>query len=183
MGPPLLFLVVVAVLALGLRGFSVNGDSGVDQHNLTTPDNSDYYITDARVYQMGVDGRPVYRMTVRQTLHFPNGSARLSDIAVHYFKGTSTVWDITAARGRVPPGQRELYLYDGVEARHPRPGVGVLRASMDNAWIYPKKKQIQSQATVTAVEPGRTVQGRGLDVNLKTNTMKLLHDVHVTYSP
>lgn len=177
-----LALAVLATVLIGLRLYQAHQASGAAGNTLSTPDNSDYYMTDATVYQMGKNGQLVYRMTAAQTLHFADDSARLEDIDVHYLAKTTTYWDVTAKRGRVPAGQHDIYLYGGVKARHPNPDGSMVHLTTDNAWVRPDANRIDSKAHVKAIEPGRTVEGDGLRVNLDTDKLNLLNNVHVTYT-
>ncbi len=176
-------LLVICAIVVGLRTVETPRIGTPAEPRLATPDNSDYYMTDAVVRQMDAQGNLAYRMNLGQTLHFPDDSARLSDIDVHYLAGTDTYWDVTAAKGRVPPGKRDIYLYDGVKGRHPRPEGPVVTIDTDNAWVRPDSDRIDTKAHVTAIEPGRRVEGDGMEVDLKTDKLRLLENVQVTYAP
>ena len=68
-------LVVVSAVLLGLRVVDTDGaTTRKDAPRLSTPDNSDYYMSDAVVRQMDDTGQLAYRMTVAQSLHFPDES-------------------------------------------------------------------------------------------------------------
>jgi LPS export ABC transporter protein LptC len=175
-------LVIVCVLLLGAR-IVYRQHNPPAQLRLTTPGHSNYYMNDAVAYQMDKQGHLAYRTRVAQTLHFPDGSTQLSNIGVHYVQGTKTYWDLTAAHGTVPPGQRIIYLEGGVSARHPRPDGPIVRVATDHAWVAPKAGRVGSNALVKAIEPGQMVTGDGIRVNLNTNKLRLLKNVHVTYRP
>lgn len=176
-------LLVISAVLLGVRALDKRDVGTPAEPRLSTPDNSDYYMTDAVVHQMNKQGGLAYRMTVAQTLHFPDDSARLTDIDVHYLAGTKTYWDVTAKHGRVPPGKRDIYLHDGVEGRHPKPDGNVVHVTTDNAWVRPDTDRIDTEAHVVAIEPGQRVEGDGMEVNLKTDKLRLLNNVQVTYTP
>ena len=177
-------LLVASAVLLGLRVINNERTSGADDApRLSTPDNSDYYMSDAVVRQMDDQGKLAYRMTVAESLHFADDSARLTDIDVHYLAGTKTYWDVSAERGRIPAGERDIYLYDGVTGRHPRVNGNVVEIVTDNAWVRPDTDRIDTQAHVTATEPGQRVEGDGMEVNLKTDKLRLLENVQVTYTP
>lgn len=179
----LLLLLVVSAALLGLRAFERPRIGTPAEPRLSTPDNSDYYMTDARVRQMDERGSLAYRMTVGETLHFPDESARLTDIDVHYISGTSAYWDVTAAQGRVPAGEHDIYLYGGVTGRHPRPQGPVVVIKTDNAWVRPDSDRIDTTAHVSAVQPGQRIEGDGMEVDLKSDKLRLLKNVQVTYTP
>lgn len=178
---------VLAILCAGLfaaghwlgRGHRTAGAG----HGLHTPDNSNYYLDGATVYQLDADGGLSYRMTARQILHFTDDSAQLSDIHVHYLQGTQTYWNLQAPDGHVPAGQHAIYLYGGVVIHHPRVSGDMVVAHTSHAWVRPRQHRIDSNAPVTATEPGQKVTGDGMLIDLKANTLNLLHNVHVNYEP
>lgn len=178
---------ILAVVCLALFGLgswlSTLNDPAAGPAPVRTPDNSDYYMQGATVYQMSKQGQLAYRMKVAQILHFADDSARLSDIDVHYLEGTKTYWNLHSAKGRVPAGQRDLYLYGGVVIHHPRENGNVVKVTTSHAWVRPKANRVDSDAHVTAIEPGQKVTGDGMRINLDTNKLNLLDNVHVTYTP
>lgn len=169
-------LVVSAAL---LYHQSVTSD---DEARLATPDNSDYYMDDATVYQLDKQGRLAYRLTSARSLHFANDSARFTDIHVHYLSGTDTYWNLAADKGRIPAGQRDIYLYDGVTGKHPNDNGNLVHVTTDHAWVRPDADRVDSDAPAKAVQPGQVLEGRGMRINLKTNKLDILHDAHVTYT-
>ena len=97
-----LVLVLVVVIGLG-RWLGERRDARQNTPDVvTTPENSDYYLEDATLYQLGKDGALAYRAHTAQALHFPDEAARLQDITVHYVRGTATPWDVKANRARMP---------------------------------------------------------------------------------
>lgn len=153
-----------------------------DQARLTTPDNSDYYMDDATVYQLDKQGGLAYRLTSARSLHFPDDSARFTDIHVHYLSDTDTYWDLAADKGRIPAGQRDIYLYDGVTGKHPNKNGSLVHIKTDHAWVRPDAHRVDSDAAVKAVQPGQVLEGNGMRINLKTNKLDILHNAHVTYT-
>lgn len=177
-----LFAGIAAALVVGAAVFYQHEIVSDDQARLTTPDNSDYYMDDATVYQLDEQGRLAYRLTSARSLHFPDDSARFTDIHVHYLAGTDTYWNLAANKGRIPAGQRDIYLYNGVKGKHPNGTGDLIRINTDHAWVRPDTDRVDSDAAVKAVQPGQVLEGRGLRINLKTNKLNILHDVHVTYT-
>lgn len=176
-----LFAGITAALVVGAAVFYQHEVVSDDQARLTTPDNSDYYMDDATMYQLDEKGRLAYRLTAARSLHFPNDSARFTDIHVHYLSGTDTYWNLAADKGRIPAGQRDIYLYDGVTGKHPNDNGNLIHVKTDHAWVRPDADRVDSDAAVKAVQPGQILEGRGMRINLKTNKLNILNDAHVTY--
>jgi LPS export ABC transporter protein LptC len=176
-------LVIVCAVVLGARTWLHHRHTSAQpQTAVHTPMNSDYYMKGATVYQLSQQGQLAYRMKVAQSLHFPDDSVDLSDIHMHYLKNTPTYWNLHADKGRIPAGQGDLYLYDGVIVHYPQEDGNILQATTTHAWVRPDDHLVDSDAQVTTIEPGRKTTGLGMRINLNTNKLNLLHNVHVTYT-
>lgn len=176
-------LILVTVGLIGWRLAEPGGAPSAGNRGTATPADSDHYMLDATIYQMNKQGALAYRIKLGKTLHYPDGSARLRDIRVHYTAGTRTFWSLEAARGRVPPGSRDLHLSGGVTLRHPKPQGRTVVVQTNNAWVRPRRNAIETRAHVTARAPGRVMQADGLRIDLDNDRMKLLDNVQVRYTP
>lgn len=172
---------VIGAIALALVVWLQTHDESQRSQQVTTPGNSDYYMTGAVIHQLSDAGELIYRMKIERILHYPDDSARLEDINLHYVKGTDTYWDLLASRGYIPPENKSLYLHEGVTIYHPRDNDNLLKAQTPYAWIYPEDKRIDTQAHVVSTEPGQRVDGDGMHINLDKNEIKLKQNVRVTY--
>lgn len=179
-------IAVLLVIALGLVGWRLLGFEAAAPHTdeqTSTPAGSDYYMRGATIYQMNKQGRLAYRSTVAESLHYPDDSARLRTIHVHYKTGTHSFWTLQAARGRIPAGSRDLHLTGGVTLHHPKPEGQTVVVQTSNAWVRPQDNAIETQAHVTAHSPGKVVEADGLHIDLDNDEMDLHHNVQVHYLP
>lgn len=179
----LALLILAAAALIGWRVLAPAGNPSPSGDVAAAPAGSDYYMRNATIYQMNKQGELAYRLKLGEMLHYPDDSARLRDIDVHYEAGTRTFWTLEAARGRVPPGSRDLHLTGGVTLRHPETEVTTVVVHTDNAWIRTRRNVIETRAHVTARTPARVVQAGGLHIDLDTDRMKLRDDVQVRYTP
>ncbi|WP_348760882.1 LPS export ABC transporter periplasmic protein LptC [uncultured Salinisphaera sp.] len=177
-----LLVVLAVVIGLGRWLGQHRAERQAGQAPVTTPDNSDYYLEDATLYQLDKNGDLAYRAHTVQALHFPNEAARASDITVRYFQGQETPWHIKAKHGRVPAGAKDLYLYDGIDAKHPQTDGETLHVVTDHAWIRPDADQIDTDAHVTASRPGEQIEGDGMRADLAADTVTLLNNVQARYA-
>jgi len=173
-------LVTLAVV-LGARIVDVNQPEA--QQALSTPNDSDYYLLDAVVRQMDENGEPEYRMTAAETLHYPDESARLTDIHVNYLGESDDVWDLQATRGRIPAGKRDILLHDGVTLMRNQDGKQTMRVLTERAWVRPDKDQVDTDVAVSASAPGQSASAVGMTLLLKQNRVILDKNVQVTYKP
>lgn len=178
-------LVVALVVIIGVGRWLGAQRSATDPARdvVTTPDNSDYYLEDATLYQLDKNGALAYRAHTVQALHFPDEAARLQDITVHYVRELATPWDIDAKRARMPPGAHDIYLYDGIVATHEQDNGEVVHVTTDHAWIRPDQDQIDSDAHVVARQPGEQIEGDGMRADLASDTIYLFSNVQARYAP
>lgn len=148
-----------------------------------TPEGSDYYMRGATVRVFGPDGRPAYRVTAEESLHFPDESAKFRDIDVHYPDGARGVWTLDAEEGRVPPGSRDILLSGNVLLTHNPDTTRPLTVRTERVWVRTQAGRAETEADVTATSPGRRALGNGMTVNFDRETMTLHRDVRVTYTP
>lgn len=179
-------LTVLVVIAVGLVGWRISVADNSAPHSDTAapaPTGSDYYMRDATIYQINPQGQLTYRAQLGKTLHYPDDSARLRDIRVHYQAGTGATWVLEAARGRIPAGSSDLHLSGGVTLQTTKPNAKNMVVHTDNVWVHTKTDVIETRAHVIARAPERTIDADGLRINLVTNQFKLLDNVQVRYAP
>lgn len=148
-----------------------------------TPGDSDYYLLDAEIRQTDVTGALQYRIKTDESLHYPDDSIRLSGLDVLHVGGESGPWRLTAPRGRVPAGSRDIRLDGGVTLQQERDDGNGLRLTMPYAWIRPEEDRVDTEATVEAAAPGRSLRGTGMTAWLNLDRLRLSHDVRVIYAP
>lgn len=174
-------IVVLALLVVaGLQLTDVRRPAG--PADVSTPQGSDYYMLDAVVRQMADDGDPKYRMTVAKTLHYPDDSAQLVDIHVHYFDRANGPWDLYADTGQVPAGKHSILLRDRVRLVRQRPD-GETRVTTPHVWVYPDADRVETEARIQAEAPGRRAAAKGMTIHLDSEQITLNQDVRVTYTP
>lgn len=179
----LALLIVIAVGLVGWRIAALDGTTRHDDAAEPAPVGSDYYMRDATIYQINAQGQLTYRVHLGKTLHYPNDSARLRDIRVHYKTGKQGTWVLEAARGRIPAGSRDLHLTGGVTLYTAKPNSKNMVVHTDNVWVHTQRDLIETRAHVVARAPARTIDADGLRINLETNQLKLLNNVQVRYTP
>lgn len=176
----LVLLTLVVVLAARLMD---SRTSTPEQAAVATPKNSDYYMLDAVVQQMDATGAPEYRMTAKKVLHYPNNSARLTDIHVNYLGGAQSQWKLRAALGTIPAGKRDILLHDGVTVTGERQGRPSMHLCTERAWVRPDRDQVDTTVAVSATSQGQQASAIGMTIDLKQNRVILDKHVQVTYQP
>jgi LPS export ABC transporter protein LptC len=175
---------VAAILATALAGYGILGGRGDDKIEVaTTNEDRGYYLTDARLTEMGPDGSPrivLHAASVEQRLS--EQTVLLSDLEIDYRSTEAGTWTVTADRGRLLPDGTSLMLSGdvlirGTEAR----GTAVIRT--DNLAYNTQTSVIQTSEPVSLQFGPHSLEGRGLRVSLNAATLRLESNVHGLFKP
>lgn len=151
------------------------------------PDQADYYIRDARMSAMDEAGELMYQVQADEVAHFPDLSAKLTRVNVHYRSNEQGLWRLSALQGRMPPpaagGAEVVELSGGVTITGQRASTDprLTRVTTPNAVIQPGKGTLQTQAPVQIREPGISADAEGMQLDIVNDTLSLLKNVRVRY--
>jgi LPS export ABC transporter protein LptC len=162
-------------LLLGGGGDDVESDPWQEQRG--------YYLSDATLTELGVDGKPrvvVQARSIEQQLR--DQSVVLQDLELDYSTTQAGTWKVTADRGRMPPERNSIQLFGDVtvtgrEAR----GSAIIRTerlAYDTA-----ANLIQTSDPVRIQVGAHELHGRGLRVDLNKGTLRLESSVNGTFKP
>lgn len=172
-------LAAAAVILLLIRGGSQAPDAPV----ATTPEGSNYYLLDAQVRQFNAAGEPAYRIRAASSLHFPDESARLTDIRVDYPREVDRAWTLAADEGRIPAGSRDVRLSGDVTADYNGAGRRDWTITTPWLWIRAEQEQAETDAPIVGTAPGQRVSARGMRLRFDKESLTLRSDVDVRYQP
>lgn len=154
------------------------------------PSQSDYYIRNARTSFMGTDGRLNYQIRASEITHYPDNSARMKQLQVHYTGTQHQVWQLTAKQGYAPVRQAgeepQIILSSGVQILGERTTTDGSAGSLismvtDKATIYPKSSRLETSAKVQFREHGLSADAEGLVADIKNGLVTLTGKVKVLY--
>lgn len=172
-------LAAAVVILLLTRGGSQAPDTPV----ATTPEGSNYYLLDAQVRQFNTAGDPAYRIRAASSLHFPDESARLTDIRVDYPRDIDRAWTLAADEGRIPAGSRDVRLSGDVTADYNGAGRRDWTITTPWLWIRAEQEQAETDAAIVGNAPGQRVSARGMRLRFGEESLTLRNDVEVRYQP
>jgi LPS export ABC transporter protein LptC len=175
-----------AILAGGvlLFGLLVGRDEGSTEQTVA-PEERGYYLTDARLTELGVDGKPrvvVRARSIEQQL--ADASVHLQDLELDYTTTQSGAWHVTADRGRMPSDRTSLQLAGNVRVAGAPEAAGNRAIILTDELDYDTKANVIQTAAPVAIQFGtHELHGRGLRVALNDGTLRLESNVNGTFTP
>jgi LPS export ABC transporter protein LptC len=161
---------------------------GRDDDDVTTEaarDERGYYLTDATLIELGIDGRP--RVVVRARSieqEVADESVRLQHLALDYTTSSAGEWHVDADSGRMPPDQTSLQLQGNVRVSGSAERAGGRAVIVTDELSYDTKASVIQTAAPVAIQFGpHELHGRGLRVALNDGTLRLESNVNGTFTP
>ena len=144
-----------------------------------------YYLVDARLTELGTDGKPrvvVQARSIEQQL--ADQSVQLQQLELDYTTTRSGMWHLTADRGRIPNDRTSLQLAGNVRvAGSPEPS-GARAIILTDELDYNTRASVVQTASPVAIRFGsHELHGRGLRVALNDGVLRLESNVNGTFTP
>ncbi len=179
------WLVTGAAVAAGMvMLYGLLADRGGDDlDKVTAPQDRGYYLTDAVLREMGPDGKPrvVVRAPAAEQL-LSDQSVLMHDPTIDYKGAKTGDWVVTARQGKLAPDQTTLLLSGDVrvtgDTSHGSPVITGDLISYDT-----RTGKVNSSEPVHVVFGRHVLNGRGLQADLKSGTMRLESDVNGRFVP
>jgi len=174
---------VVAGGALLLKMLAGSPDDATE--STTAADEGGYYLNDAKLTELGADGRPrvvVRARSIEQQL--TDQSVRLAQLELDYTTQKQGEWHVTADRGRMPSDHGSLQLEGNVlvvGAAERSEGKAVIRT--DELAYDTRTNVVQTAAAVTVDFGPHQLRGRGMRVGLNQGTLRLESNVNGQFKP
>ena len=177
---------MVAVVAGGALLLNLLAGSGDDAtESAAAADERGYYLKDARLTELGADGRPrvvVRARSIEQQL--ADQSVHLAQIELDYTTQKQGEWRVTADRGRMPSDRGSLLLAGNVlvvGAAERSAGQAIIRT--DELAYDTRTNVVQTAAPVTVDIGPHQLRGRGMRVGLNQGTLRLESNVNGQFIP
>jgi len=177
---------IVALLAGGALLFEMLAGGGDDESETATAvDDRGYYLNDARLTELGADGRPrvvVKAHAIEQQLS--DQSVQLTGLELDYSTQQQGQCHVTADRGRMPSDRGSLQLQGNVRVEGAaRSDLGRAIIRTDELAYDTRANVVQTTAPVTVEIGPHELRGRGLRVSLNEGTLRLESNVHGQFKP
>ena len=165
-------------------GLLAGRDDGATETGLV-PEVRGYYLTDARLTELGPDGRPrvvVRAQSIEQQLD--DESVRLEHLELDYTTTREGAWHVTADHGRMPRDRTSLQLAGNVRVAGTPESTGARALIVTDVLDYDTRANVIQTAYPVAIQFGtHQLHGRGLRVALNDGTLRLESNVNGTFTP
>ena len=92
-------------------------------------------------------------------------------------------WELRSATGWISADSEEMRLRGDVVAISDPEGERSMRMETDALAVFPRQRRASSAAAVTITQPGTTMRGTGMEIDLADKRFQLTSKVHTRYVP
>ncbi|MDA8094775.1 MAG: LPS export ABC transporter periplasmic protein LptC [Betaproteobacteria bacterium] len=178
---PVVLMLIAAGLSYWLDRAVRAGAGGQAHHARHDPD---YYIDDFRAVNLGSDGRPTYSLAAAKMVHYPDDdSTALTLPDFSGFTSNGAPVRITADRGWLSSHGTDVDFTGNVRVvRAPYDHQGATTLTTSFLHLVPRQKIATTNQAVTIVATNTRVTAVGMEMNNKTQILKLLSRVKARYA-
>ncbi|MBF6022660.1 LPS export ABC transporter periplasmic protein LptC [Lysobacter niastensis] len=174
-------LLIAALLTGWVRWLQRDKEQG-QSHAQRRPD---YVLSDFELVALDKKGQESFTLSAPRLERDPD--AKTMTIATPLFVIPPTPgsqdkpWEVRARTGWVSPEGKELRLRGQVTANNTNRSGKAVSMETEELNVFPDEKRATSNAPITVRQPGFTLNGRGLDADLKANNIALKSDIKGRY--
>lgn len=178
-------LIIVLLLAAIASGWSAWKQRAEEPEATTTSDRSDYVLEDFELVSLDDDGHEAFTLRAPHLQRNPaDETMSLREPVFLLPEGEAGLyWDLSAATGWISADSERMRLEGEVVAISDPDGGRAMRLDTEALEVLPRQRLANSDVAVTITEPGTTMRGTGLDVDLADKRFQLHSKVHTTYVP
>jgi len=175
--------VAASVAAFALLYGLLGGRDSNDFETGPTDEDRGYYLTDATVTEMGVDGKPrIVLHAVKAVQQLSDQSVNLETVRMDYTAQQTGLWNVTADRGHMAPDRTTMMLAGNVHVTGSE-AQGSPVIDTDELTYDTKSNFVQTADPVTVHFGAHELRGRGLRADLNAGTLKLESNVNGLFTP
>lgn len=174
-------VLLVAALVSGWSAWRQRADP---VQAITDPLRSDYVLTDFELTALSSEGSEAFTLRAPHLEQHPEDrtiSIRTPLFLVPDSHGEH--WEIRSRNALVTANHDEILLREDVQADGTDNKGRPVTMTTEQLNVFPEKRTASSRELVTVQQPGSTIQGRGLDVDLSSKRYELHSEVRTRYVP
>ena len=175
-------LTIALLVAAAISGWAVWKQS--DRHGpASTPAaRSDYVLNDFQIITLDSQGKEAFTLRAPRLDRNPNDKTMTLVSPLFLFPDKDgAYWETRSHTGWVSDQADEVRLRGGVNVLGPLPDQ--VRMVTEQLNVFPDAKRATSPVLVTVIQPGSTMRGVGMQVDMASKRYALLSQVRTRYEP
>lgn len=177
-------LVIVLLAAAVISGWSAWRQGARVEQAAAGPVRSDYVLRDFEL--IALDGTGAESFTLRAPHLAQTPGERSIEIETPLFlipDGDGDYWNARSRTAWIAPGHDQVQLRGQVRVRAAEASVRQITMDTEHLTLFPETDIASSDDLVTVAQPGSTIQGRGMEVDLSTKRYEFRSEVKTRYVP
>lgn len=177
-------LAAILLLAALVSGWTAWRQRAEPAAEAPGPMRSDYILHDFELTALSGEGQEAF--TLRAPLLEQDPRDRTIRISTPLFlvpDGQGEYWEIRSRSALVTAEHDELRLREDVRMEGTGGGGVPVTLDTEQLNVFPESRTARTDERVTVQQPGSTIQGRGLDVDLSSKRYELRSEVRSRYVP
>lgn len=178
-------LIVVLLVAAIASGWSAWRQRAEAPAPAGTSDRSDYVLEDFELVSLDRDGNEAFTLRAPHLRRDPvdETMSLREPLFLLPEEGGELYWDLRAATGWISADSEQMRLEGQVVALSDPDGGRAMRLDTESLEVLPRQRRASSAVAVTITQPGTTMRGTGMEVDLADKRFQLNSKVHTTYVP
>ncbi|WP_407352415.1 LPS export ABC transporter periplasmic protein LptC [Luteimonas sp. R10] len=177
-------LTAVLLVAAIVSGWSAWRQRADDATAATAQARSDYVLHDFELTALGKDGTESFTLRAPLLEQHPQDRTIALDQPLFLLPDRDgRYWEARARTGVVSADHDEVRLRDDVRVTSPEGDPRPVTMNTEQLNLYPETDIASSDVLVTVEQPGSTIQGRGLEVDLSSKRYTFKSQVKQRYVP
>jgi len=178
-------LIIVLLVAAIASGWSAWRQRAEPPAPAGASDRSDYVLEDFELVSLDRDGSEAFTLRAPHLRRDPvEGTLLLREpLFLLPEEEGAFYWDLRGASGWISADSDLMRLEGDVVAVSDPQGGRAMRMETEALEVLPRQRRARSDVAVTITEPGTTMRGTGMEVDLADKRFQLTSEVHTRYVP
>ena len=177
-------LTVILLLAAAISGWSVWTQREKPDRARASTSRSDYVLNDFEIITLNSQGTEAFTLRAPRLDRNPDDKTMTLVTPLFLFPDKDGgAWQTRSRTGWVSAEADEVRLRGAVKVDSPEPSSSKVVMTTEQLNVFPETKRATSPVLVTVIQPGSTMRGHGMQVDMASKRYELLSQVSTRYDP
>jgi len=177
-------LIIVLLFAAAITGWSVWRQRDKPDDAKVATARSDYVLNTFEITTLNSQGTEAFTLRAPRLDRNPDDKTMTVVTPVFLFPDKDGgYWRTRSTTGWISAEGDEVRLRGAVKVDSPQPSARQVEMTTEELNVFPEAKRATSPVLVTVIQPGSTMRGRGMRVDMASKRYELLSQVQTRYDP